>query len=46
MLVQILNGYVSDDADCIIAENPKSLMVVEGEVCIMIKLDGEWEYNV
>ena len=41
-LVQILNNYVTDDADCKIGENPKCLMVVENNVCIMINLDTEW----
>jgi len=44
-LVQILDRYFSNDADVFVAENPTSLMVVEGCLAIMIKLDGEWDYT-
>ena len=42
-LKQLLCSYVTDDAECKIGENPKCLMVVENNVCIMINLDGDWE---
>ena len=43
-LVQILDNY-SNDADVMVAVNPTSLMVVEGCLAVMIKLDGEWDYT-
>lgn len=42
-LVQLLNSYLSDNAEIVIAENPKCLMGIERNVAIMIKLDGNWE---
>ena len=44
-LVQILDSYFSNDADVLIGVNPTSLMVVEGSLATMIKLDGEWKYT-
>ena len=44
-LIRILNGHFTDDADVRVAVNPTSLMVVEGCLASMIKLDGEWEYT-
>lgn len=44
-LVQILNNYFTDDADVLIGVNPTALMVVEGYLASMIKLDGEWDYT-
>lgn len=45
-LVQILDSYLSENADIVIAENPKCLMGIEGNICIMIKLDGDWKGDV
>ena len=44
-LVQILDNYFSNDADVMVAVNPTSLMVVEGCLAVMIKLDGDWDYT-
>ena len=44
-LVRILNRYFTDDADVRIAVNPTSLMVIEGCLASMIKLDGDWDYT-
>lgn len=45
-LVQILDSYLSDNAEIVIAENPKCLMGIEKNVTIMIKLDGDWAGDV
>lgn len=44
-LVDMLNRYAMDDAEVRIGENPKALLVIEDCKCIMIKLDGEWDYD-
>ena len=44
-LVQILDNYFTNDADVLIGVNPTSLIVVEGSLATMIKLDGEWDYD-
>lgn len=41
-LVQLLNDYVTDDAECKIGENPKCMMLIEKNICIMINLEKEW----
>ncbi|MBP5421679.1 MAG: hypothetical protein J6Y78_04455 [Paludibacteraceae bacterium] len=42
-LKTLIDAYLNDDAEMVIAENPKCLMGIEQNVCIMIKLDGNWE---
>lgn len=41
-LITILNDIANDNAECLIAENPKCLMIKDKNVCYMIKLDGDW----
>ena len=40
-----LANQVHDDAEVLIGENPKSLLIINNEVCTMIKLDGKWDYT-
>lgn len=42
-LVQILDSYLSDNAEIVIAENPKCLLGIEKNIAIMIKLNGDWK---
>lgn len=43
-LMQLLDSYVEDDAEVLIGETPKCLMAIKDDVCLMIRLDGKWEY--
>ena len=42
-LVQILDSYLSDNAEIVIAENPKCLLGIEKNIAIMSKLYGDWK---
>lgn len=44
-LIQQLDSYLSDNAEVIVAENPRCLMGIEHNITIMIKLDGDWDYS-
>ena len=42
-LKTLIDAYLNDDAEIVIGGNPKCLVGIERNVCIMIKLDGNWE---